>query len=243
MTAIRRYDCVLLDALGTLLDLEPPWPHLVEGLARRGADVGLEDARRAMVAEMTYYKGHCDAAGDRASLDALRDRCADIVAEELGEAVAGIAPADVRAAMLESLRFPPFPEVREVLADLRAGGARLVIVSNWDVSLHDVLAETGLDGLVDVVLTSAETGLAKPAPGLLERGLELAGAVAPSRALMVGDTEPDAEAALAAGVDAVLVARHGPVPVGARRTEALRRATYVDDLRALRALVYPSSHG
>ena len=39
---------------------------------------------------------------------------------------------------------------------------RLVVVSNWDVSLHERLAETGLAPLVDGAVASAEVGAAKP---------------------------------------------------------------------------------
>ena len=49
----------------------------------------------------------------------------------------------------------------------RAGaraGLRLVVVSNWDVSLHEVLARTGLTPLLDGAVTSAEVGAAKPDP-------------------------------------------------------------------------------
>ena len=64
-----------------------------------------------MVTEMTYYRAHCDRAADLPALSDLRDRCAQIVAEELGPAVAGLALDAFRAAMLEALRFPPSPEV------------------------------------------------------------------------------------------------------------------------------------
>lgn len=230
MSTARRYDAVLLDALGTIVDLEPPWPHLVTALAARGVTVREDDARRAMVAEMTYYRAHCDEAGDRERLEALRDRCAAIVVGELGAVVAGLAQRDVRAAMLQSLRFPPFAETREVLRALRAAGARLVVVSNWDVSLHDVLAATGLADLVDGAITSAEVGAAKPDPLLLVRGLALAGDVAPARALMVGDGPQDVEAARRAGCDAVLVDRDG----GAAASGG---AIVLPDLRGLLDLV------
>lgn len=230
MSGARRYDVVLLDALGTIVDLEPPWPHLVTALAARGAQVGQDDARRAMLAEMTYYRGHCDTAFDRERLAGLRRRCARIVADELGDAVAGLSERDVHDAMLEALRFPPFPEVREVLVALRGAGVRLVVVSNWDVSLHDVLARSGLDDLLDGALTSAEVGAAKPDPELLRRGLVLAGDVAPRRAVMVGDGPQDVEAARRAGCDAVLVDRTG---TGGDAGHAI----VVEDLRGLPELV------
>ena len=38
---------ILLDAMGTLVELEDPAPHLVAELATRGVPVELADARRA----------------------------------------------------------------------------------------------------------------------------------------------------------------------------------------------------
>jgi putative hydrolase of the HAD superfamily len=205
---------VLLDALGTLVALEPPAPHLRRALADRGVAVTTEQAAQALKAEIAYYRAHHDEAVDHAALDDLRDRCAAVLDAALPSAARGVS--DLRAALLASLRFRAYPEVPAALRALRAAGARLVVVSNWDVSLHGVLADTGLAGLLDGVLTSAECGVAKPAPEIFLRALRLAGDVAPERALHVGDTpELDVAGARAAGLRALLVARDGaPVPAG-----------------------------
>jgi putative hydrolase of the HAD superfamily len=198
----------LLDALGTLVELERPWPHLVAGLRARGIPVGEDDARRAMLAEMAYYRANHDDASDIARLEDLRRRCAGIVRAELGIA---LPVDDVEEAMLAAIRFRPYPEVPAVLAALRERGAAIVVVSNWDVSLHDVLERTGLRRLVDAVVTSAEFGAAKPDPAIFLRALELAGAT-PAEAVHAGDdVEADVAGAQAAGIAAVLVARDGEV--------------------------------
>lgn len=204
---------MLLDALGTLVELERPWPHLVAELAARGVVVSEADAERAMRAEMDYYRAHHDEASDRAGLAELRRRCAALVATELALA---LAPEDVEAALLGALRFRAFPEVPAVLRALRARGSALVVVSNWDVSLHDVLERTGLAPLLDRVLTSAEVGSAKPDPAIFHQALAAAGDVPAARAIHVGDSvEADVAGARTAGVGAVLVARDGPVAVPA----------------------------
>ncbi|MEA2359924.1 MAG: hypothetical protein QOI62_3184 [Solirubrobacteraceae bacterium] len=200
---------VLLDALGTLIELERPWPHLVAELAARGVVVGEDDARRAMLAEMAYYRAHHDEASSWAALRDLRRRCAGVVAGELGLA---LPPDDVLEALLASIRFNAYAEVPEALARLRAGGARLAVVSNWDVSLHDVLERTGLRPLVDAVVISAEVGVAKPQPAIFHAALERLGATA-ADAMHVGDSlELDVAGARAAGLRAVLVARDGDPP-------------------------------
>ena len=60
--------CVLLDALGTLVELEPPWVHLAGGPS--------EPLERAFRAEMSYYREHSDEGRDADSLADLRRRCA-----------------------------------------------------------------------------------------------------------------------------------------------------------------------
>jgi putative hydrolase of the HAD superfamily len=204
----------LLDALGTLVELERPWPHLVAELHARGVSVSEDDARRAMLAEMAYYRVHHDDASDFAGLKDLRARCAAIVQGELGTA---LPVADVEEAMLAAIRFRPYPEVPGVLRALRENGARLVVVSNWDVSLHDVLERTRLRPLLDAVVTSAEFGAAKPDPAIFAHALELAGARAADAVHAGDDLEADVEGARAAGIEPVLVARDGEAaPAGVR---------------------------
>jgi putative hydrolase of the HAD superfamily len=210
----------LLDALGTLVELERPWPYLVAELRARGVEVSEDDARRAMLAEMAYYKQNHDDASDLAGLEDLRRRCATVVRETLAIELPG---EEVEAAMLAAIRFRPYPEVPGVLAALRERGTAIVVVSNWDVSLHEVLERTELRTLVDAVVTSAEFGAAKPDPAIFARALELAGDVAPADAVHAGDDlESDVEGARAAGIGAVLVARDGePVPPGVRAVPTL----------------------
>ena len=209
----------LLDALGTLVELERPWPHLVAELRARGVSVGEDDAKRAMLAEMAYYKRNHDDAKDFAGLKDLRRRCAGIVQAELGTA---LPVRDVEGAMLAAIRFRPYPEVPGVLEALRARGVAIVVVSNWDVSLHDVLERTRLRALVDGVVTSAEFGAAKPDPAIFRRALALAGAAAGDALHAGDDLDADVAGARAAGIEAVLVARDGePAPAGVRTIRTL----------------------
>lgn len=200
---------VLLDALGTLVELDRPVEGLVAALGARGIAASPGATALALRAEIAHYRAHHDSARDEASLQALRDACAAVFHAALPEA-AGADPGAVRDALLEGLRFRAFDEVPGVLAGLRAQGARLIVVSNWDVSLHGVLRDTGLAGLVDGVLTSAEEGVAKPDPEIFRRALALAGGVPPQAALHAGDdVAADVGGAQAAGIAAVLVDRDG----------------------------------
>jgi putative hydrolase of the HAD superfamily len=190
--------CVLLDALGTLVELEPPWPHLAVELGT-GPD---ERVERAMRAEMRYYRDHSHEGRDSASLADLRRRCADVVSRELGHEV---RPEQLMAA----IRFRAFPDAPPALRELRDLGLRLACVSNWDCSLPDVLERCGVGRFLDGIVTSAGVGARKPDPAIFAAALKLAGCE-PAEALHVGDTESeDLEGARAAGIPALLIDRSG----------------------------------
>ncbi|MGZ6695173.1 MAG: HAD family hydrolase [Solirubrobacteraceae bacterium] len=214
-----RGPAVLLDAMGTLVELEPPAPHLVAELAARGVAVGEADAARAVRAEIAFYRAEHDMAVDAASLAELRRRCAAVVAGELG---GGLSLDLVLEALLGAIRFRPYPEVPRALAGLRARGRRLAVVSNWDVSLHDVLERTGLRELVDAVVVSATAGAAKPAAAIFEQALARLDADR-AGALHVGDDlDADVAGARAAGIEPVLLVRDGaPAPPGVRAIASL----------------------
>jgi putative hydrolase of the HAD superfamily len=203
---------VLLDALGTLVELQPPAPRLRAVLAAEGFPVAEERAGAAFRAEISYYLEHHLEGGTREGLDELRDRCAAILLEAL--ALPGLDHAVARRSMLAALEFTPYPDAVPALRALRDGGRRLAIVSNWDCSLEDWLEPTGLVELVDGLITSAATGAAKPDPAIFQTALELLGAER-EHAVHVGDSlDKDVAGARAAGVRAILVARGDEAPAG-----------------------------
>jgi putative hydrolase of the HAD superfamily len=216
---------VVLDALGTLVRLEDPRPRLVAGLARLGVEVSHEQAGVALRAEIAYDRAHHDEGADERRLEALRRRCAEVLAAALPVAARRLPRAALLGALLDALRFVPYPEAHDCLRALRARPARprLVVLSNWDVSLHRQLAATGLDRLVDAALSSAEAGAAKPDPAAFAGALALVGVPA-REALMVGDDlVADVLGARAAGLRAVLVDRGGAgAPEGVAAIGSLR---------------------
>jgi putative hydrolase of the HAD superfamily len=190
---------VFLDALGTLVELEPPWVGLRRAL---GVGVGEEELREAVRAEMAYYKAHSDEGRDRESLADLRERCAAVLSERLGREVGA-------ETLMEAIRFSAFPDALPGLEALRARGVSRFCVSNWDISLAEVLERCGLAAGLDGVVVSAGAGARKPDPRIFEHALRLAGCAAED-ALHVGDTpEEDLEGARAAGIRALLIDRSG----------------------------------
>ena len=227
---------VLLDALGTLVELQPPAPRLQRLLDERGFEVDEERAAAGFAAEISYYLGHHLEGSSRERLDDLRDRCATAMMDALD--LPGLDHAVAREAMLGSLEFTAFPDVLPALAELRSRGHVLVVVSNWDCSLPDWLGPAGVLEHVEAVVTSAEVGVAKPGREVFEQALALAGA-APGGAMHVGDSlDNDVAGARAVG--------HPRRPGCARRHAAgrggggpLARRAARPTLRAMRTAVPP----
>jgi putative hydrolase of the HAD superfamily len=206
----------LLDAMGTLIRLEPPALALRAELDRRfGVAVSEEQAGLALAAEISYYREHLQEGHDEPSLLALRERCAEVLHASLPSsgAIGAIEPEEMTQLLMASLRFSAFDDALPALEAARQRGLRLVVASNWDVSLPEVLQRVGLLDRLDAVVTSAEVGARKPDRRVFVEALRRA-EVAPADALHVGDSlREDVEGARAAGVRAVLLARdHRPGP-------------------------------
>lgn len=217
----RALAALLIDGLGTLVSLAPPAPALRRELAGRfGVEVSEAQAETALGAEIAFYRARMGLGRDAESLRALRHRCAEVLRAALppSERLAALDTAAITEALLGALRFAAYGDARPALVRARRAGARIVVVSNWDVSLHEVLERVGLAPLVDGVVTSAAVGAAKPAAAIFAHALGLAGA-APERAIHVGDSlDEDVRGAAAYGIRPVLLRREGrsgaPDPAG-----------------------------
>jgi putative hydrolase of the HAD superfamily len=200
---VSRYDAVLLDAFGTLIDIDEPYGRLRRSLSRHlGVEVSMGDAERAFLAEMHYYADHCHEGSDAAALAGLRARCAAIVLEELG---IDADPGAAGVLLLDAIAFRAFDDAAPLLAGLRSAGVAVAVVSNWDCSLRGALEGVGIE--IDVVVDSASSGSSKPDPAIFRPALAALG-VSPGRALHVGDTEAtDGAGARAAGIDVRILDR------------------------------------
>ena len=108
-----------------------------------------------------------------------------------------------------AIRFRAFDDAAPALAELRDLGLALVCVSNWDVSLPDVLVRCGLDGALDGVVTSAQAGARKPDPGDL-RARPAARRLLPRRGPLRGrHPDEDVQGGRAAGIPTLLIDRDG----------------------------------
>ncbi len=106
-------------------------------------------------------------------------------------------------------RVEPFDDTLAVLAELRARGLRLALLSNLATPHKRPVFELGLAERFDALLFSCDVGLAKPDPAAFElaaRRLELA----PAQLLMIGDScRDDVRGARAAGIRALQIEARG----------------------------------
>ena len=206
-----RCGAVLFDALGTLVRLEPPAPRLRAELARTtGVDVGDEAAERGFAAEIALLPGEPHAR--------WRRRRARVAARRLRRGAARGARRRPAWSARRCARpcwarwcSPRSPTRRPRCAALRArGGAASWWSATGTARWRQALDRAGLGELVDGVVSSAEVGRAKPAPGAVPGGAGAGRASEAGDALFVGDSpDTDIEGARAAGIRALLVAREG----------------------------------
>jgi putative hydrolase of the HAD superfamily len=102
-----------------------------------------------------------------------------------------------------------FPETAGTLAQLKARGLELGIISNFDSRLFPLMRGLDIADMFDTVTISSLAHAAKPAPKIFRFALEKH-AVDPDEALHVGDSiREDVEGAGKAGLHAVLLDRGG----------------------------------
>ncbi len=209
---------ILLDALGTLVRLRPPAPRLRAELAQRfGISVTAAQAQDAVAAEMAYYRAHLNRGSDASALARLRSDCAAVLRAALPPSprLAALTAMQMTDALMSSLRFVAFDDAVPALQAARRRGQRLVVVSNWDCSLPDVLARAG--SRPSSTGSSPRPRWGSPNPlRPCSSGRWSSPSAGPECALHVGDrVHEDVAGAHAAGVRPVLLRRDGaPAPTG-----------------------------
>lgn len=93
----------------------------------------------------------------------------------------------------------PHPELRALLLEIKRR-CRVGLATNRSATIPAVIDYLGLSGVFDAIASARDKVRPKPAPDILNLCLERAGAVAPSRAVYVGDSETDRIAAESASI-------------------------------------------
>lgn len=223
----------LLDVGGTL------WPDRAASLSEPGRLAAL--ARLVPASKVMALLEHLDRAA--ASLEGRTEQdTIALVRSALDAFALGTDPPDperVRAAMVVPARiaFPFFPGATDLLCDLHAEGFRTVLVTNtaWRRAEDHVrdLADAGLDGYVDGVVSSVDVGKRKPDHALIQRVLAVAGA-RPDQAIAIGDREDlDILPALSLGIATIQVCiEDAPPPRPRARWVASSHSEVMDACRA-----------
>lgn len=126
----------------------------------------------------------------------------------------------------------PYADAEAVLRTLKARGYRIGIIANQSAGTAERLRRWGLLEHIDLVIASAEAGVAKPDPAIFAMALAQAGCQ-PQEAVMIGDRlDNDIAPAKAAGMRTVWVSQ-GPAVWQSIRTPAECPDRCVQSLTAL----------
>ncbi len=177
-------DTVLLDMDGTLLDLHYDTHFWLEHLPRRYAEFNnlTPDQARNMIIPMIQ--------AERGSLNWY---CTDYWSDRLSVNI-----SELKAEVRDKIAYRP--HVKPFLEALRTAGLRSVIVTNCHPDpLALKLHKTGLNHLVDDVVSSHKLGKPKEAPEFWADLLRIQ-PHDPARTLMVDDSFPVLESAVSAGI-------------------------------------------
>lgn len=105
-----------------------------------------------------------------------------------------------------------FPETVEVLAELKRRKLKVGVISNFDDRAYSVMRSLNILHFFDAVTLSSETGYCKPNREIFDAAVQ-ALAMPPSEILLVGDSlHDDVEAAIRAGLSAILIDRRDRHP-------------------------------
>ena len=109
----------------------------------------------------------------------------------------------------EHRHFELYDDVPDTLRTLHAAGLRLGLISNSHRPLRSFESHFGLDGIIDVKISSFNHGFMKPHRSIFEAALREMQVVA-EEAVMVGDSlAHDVFGARQAGMRSILLARNG----------------------------------
>jgi len=188
----NKTDTVIFDLDGTLVDSQPAaLGATIEALSQFGVQVTADEVREAFGGGAQKLLGHF----------LERDLGADQASQSL-EAAVQIRSGLQLELISETLLLPG---VKELMASLKYSGYKLAVATMSSRAVVDSALEFhGLGPYFDLVLTMDDVTKSKPDPEILIKAVDrLGGEVA--RALYVGDSSHDLEAALNLGMPFLLV--------------------------------------
>ena len=207
-----RPEALLLDAMGTLINLRQP---LGSTYAEAAADHGLQVEPAAIESAFAAaYAGAPPLAFPGLGGGALR--AAEIawwgarIDAVLQATIGRPGPVALHHQLFEAYADPAlwrvYDDVPAILERWSDAGIRLAVVSNFDSRLPSLLEGLGLAAWIGPVVVSSSAGAAKPSPQPFQVALEELGMTA-ERVWHVGDSPEDEAGARAAGLRCLIVRR------------------------------------
>ena len=192
---------LIFDLDGTLADTAPDL---------LGATNAVLAARERPLLDLGHLR-HMVGFGAHALISQAMEASGTPVTEEQMPALTDIFLAHYTSHIADGTRL--FPGVAETLASLKAGGARLAVLTNKPQSLTDLLLpQLELDGMFAAIYGAGRKTYTKPDPRIFHDVVEDCGG---GPAVMIGDSITDLNTARAADVPCILMS-YGFTPVPAR---------------------------
>jgi putative hydrolase of the HAD superfamily len=209
----QTFKAVFFDAGGTLFR---PFPSVGEIYSKAASLYGVSHDPERLEAKFHQAwksRGGLSSLGDETNEEKERAWWHSLV-HEVFEPYGGVPSFEVFFKALhrsfeEKELWEIYPEVPEVLNEIRNRGLIMGVVSNWDLRLPKVIRNLGLHHHFDFLVGSSMCGATKPSEKIFKEALKQAG-VKPEEAIHVGDTyEEDFIGAERLGIRAVHLDRNG----------------------------------
>ena len=235
--------CVALDAVGTLIEADPPVDEAYAEVGRchgsrlNRAEVGRRfDAALTKSVEMELAKGPAGlATSEEAECVRWRWVVGQVFEDIEDESAVERCFEELFAHFGRPSSWKCFDDVATTVNRIQRLGLRLVIASNFDRRLHTICAGWPPLQSARAVVVSSEVGWKKPGPGFFGALVEACGC-RPDQVLMVGDDPVnDVGGALSSGLQAVQVDRSDRGGEDTSLLPSVRRSPVIRSLAELEA--------
>lgn len=245
-TPRRLVEAVIFDLGNTLLYFDGEWPVVLaaadEQLFAALEAAGLQLDRAAFLVALrreleAYYQEREAEFIEYTTLYVLRTLLAEWGYPDVPDTL--LRPAIDAMYAVSQVHWVPEPEMHAVLAELKAQGYRLGLISNAadDRDVQTLVDKAGIRGYFEYILTSAGQGIRKPNPRIFHQMLARLD-VPPERAIMVGDTlGADVLGAANAGLRSVWITRRADSPANRAHADTIKPDYVVEGLGELPGLL------
>ena len=217
MLHTTRYDAVIFDLFGTLVD-EMVYPES-HALRHSQATVAMADTLGAPQDAFLRLWGEMVSQRDDGSFSTT-ETCLTYVLSELGIPADAARIHEATQSRLEYYRhaLEPRPDALETLATLKADGYKIGLISGCSNDVSILWPTTPFAELMDAAVLSCEVGFTKPDPRIYHLACERLG-VRAEKCLFVGDgSSNELTAASELGMGAVLIRTSDDIEDGNRQS-------------------------